>query len=517
LPRTSWIPFPRIDVEARPRAPATSFDNNSSRERPAKIRLTSDSLIEGDMEGIRAIARIAPGDNTRGTGFLVADRLILTAFHVVADRAKSQARRAPVWRPEPLVVRFGSTEHPDTQWQPASAKIHDRFFSIERDWAVIEIEPPAGLAPVTPFTLAAYGGGPAAFETFGFPTIKQDIGGVYHGKVLAWTADTGEIDADNLGDENAGGISGAPVVVGNVVVGIILRSLASARTGQAITRSLYAIPIEHAMGHLRGLVEWDAGKPIEFQDAVEATLPDDAARLRKAATALRFAGTERPRIARRLLASGLEPAFGALHACSVKGEPAGVVLDRVAAMSMHAEAAGMLRGAAFDQPAAPPPVARIASEEAQIHRWYLLRAFHDEPRFTANRVVVLRRPASEAELAEGTAVDRLLGKIRAQLDKARVLPKQRDELLAPTRIANRGWWLIVVGENRPDVIAELRDRLPNAQILVGLTTAEAFPPPFEALAVPVTPEMSRDEQQELLSVFADVGTTLGVPFDVGGD
>ena len=48
------------------------------------------------MEGIRAIARIAPGDNTRGTGFLVADRLILTAFHVVADRAKSQARRAPV-------------------------------------------------------------------------------------------------------------------------------------------------------------------------------------------------------------------------------------------------------------------------------------------------------------------------------------------------------------------------------------------------------------------------------------
>jgi hypothetical protein len=477
------------------------------------------------MEWIRAVGRITVGDGSHGTGFLIArEGLVLTAFHVVADRKQSLDKLAPVWRPGPYDIVFGDPNTPATLWQAGAAKVYLDRYSIDDDWVMLEV----GAAPdgLVPLQLADYELPRAdkAFATFGFPTVKAQIGGVYHGSVLNWQAQLAELDAANLeadakGGEDAGGISGAPCVVDNRAVAIVIRSLANPR-GQAVARSLYAVPLARAADSLKGLVPWDDGKPVVFQKVVERKLPNDPLKLEAAAGALGMPGVrEKSPVARRMLATRLETARDALVECDLDAAAAGPILERVAAMRLNADAVAKVRTPLVRDGKPVAALAMLSGSETRIHKWYVQRAYADRPQpVSGDTIVVLRRPAAAAELASGTPLDAILAGARKALLRRKLDPGLVDDLLSPSRVDDiDGMWLVLLGENRPDVISEARDKLPNAQIVLGLGQAMPFPAPYQDLAAPVYPMMSDDEQRKLIRAWRNAAGRLGVPIEMEVD
>src|SRR5262245_1650100 len=107
------------------------------------------------MEWIRAVARITVGDGSHGTGFLIStEGLVLTAFHVVGDRTRSLGKPAPSWRPGPYEIVFGDPDNPATQWSAGAAKVYLDRYSVDDDWAMLEIDKPPG--DRAPLQLADY-------------------------------------------------------------------------------------------------------------------------------------------------------------------------------------------------------------------------------------------------------------------------------------------------------------------------------------------------------------------------
>src|SRR6185503_17411638 len=473
------------------------------------------------MEWIRAVGRITVADGSHGTGFLISpDGLVLTAFHVVGDRGKSLGKPAPVWRPGPYDIVFGDPNNPATLWKAGAARVYLDRFSIDDDWAILEVgKPPAGLVPLQ---LADYELPRAdnAFATYGFPTVKAQIGGVYHGTVLNWQAQLAELDAANLeadakGGEDAGGISGAPCVVDNRAVAIVIRSLANPR-GQAVARSLYAVPLARAADSLKGLVPWDDGKPVVFQKVVERKLPGDPLKLEAAAGVLGMPGVrEKAPVARRMLATRLETARDALVECDLEARAAGPILERVAAMRLNADAVAKVRTPLVRDGVPVAALAIVSGSESRIHKWYVQRAYADRRQpDSGDTIVVLRRPAVAAELASGTPLEAILAGARKALLRRKLAPELIDDLLSPTRVDDiDGIWLVLIGENRPDVLSEARDKLPNVQIVLGLGQAMPFPAPYEDLAAPVYPVLSDDEQRKLVRAWQNAAGQLGVPIE----
>lgn len=468
------------------------------------------------MEWLRAIARISPDDGSHGTGFLIsAGGLVMTAFHVVALADKSKAARAPVWRKQPWAIKFGNPLDPQSQWTTGDATVYLQRFSIDEDWVMLEIPPPP--PGVAPLQLADYDPSREAqpFKTFGFPTMKAQIGGDYHGTVRTWPRGPGraDLDAENLlaeaaGGERAGGISGAPVIVDGRAVAILVQSLTNAQ-GQAISPSLYAVPLARAADSLKGLVAWDDGKPVVFQDVVVRKLPSDPGKLEAAAGRL---GLPRVRdkapIARRMLAARIDVARDALVECDLTGKPAGMILERVAAMSLNDGAVKQLR--APTGPGGDRALAILSCAETQIHKWYVQRAYFDRsPREDGAMIIVLRRASADAEQASGTALQWILAQVRTRLRGLKLGDYLVDKLLSPDRVEGLlGLWIVLVGENRPEVVSQARDKLPNAHIILGLHQTESFPPPYENLAVAVSPVMSEQEQQELVLAWQNAAGQL---------
>jgi hypothetical protein len=107
------------------------------------------------MQWIRAVGRIALGDDSHGTCFLIsADGLVLTAFHVVAYRDQSLAKLAPVWRPGPIKIVLGDPNNAATLWDAGAATVYLDRYSIDDDWAMLEIARPP--AEIVPLALADY-------------------------------------------------------------------------------------------------------------------------------------------------------------------------------------------------------------------------------------------------------------------------------------------------------------------------------------------------------------------------
>jgi len=472
------------------------------------------------MEWIRAVARITMGDGSHGTGFLISEAgLVLTAFHVVAHRQESLEQPAPVWRTGPISMKFGNPNDPASQWSTGDAAVYLDRYSIADDWILLEIpRPDHGVAPLP---LAEYTEPRAdnAFATFGFPTLRAETGGIYHGTVLHWDATLSELDAENLeadakGGEDAGGISGAPCVVDNHAVGIIVRSLANPR-GLAVTRSLYAVPIARAAEGLRGLVPWDDGKPVVFQNVVVKKLPSDPMKLSAAAAVLGLpAVREKAPIARRLLATKLELARDAIAECDLDASGAGPILERVAAMRLHADAVAKVRAPGVKPGSDVAKLPLLASTDRQIHKWYVQRAFAERKLSDrGNEIVVVTREPADAELASGTPVDSIVARARKRLLRRKFAEDLVDEMLSSERIEGAELWLVLVGENRPNVIAEVRDRLPNAQIILGLAEPAPFPAPYEELASPVSPVMTPEEQRRLVRAWQRAAAKLEVPIE----
>ena len=117
-------------------------------------------------------ARTANGAPVSGSSFLVTDRHLLTAFHVVGDRVATQ-KGTPTFHNE-LAVSFahiGLTDLP--------ARIATDCFDASADWALIELDRPvANIRPIPLATVSSRAidqirrlGKSLNFETWGFPAV----------------------------------------------------------------------------------------------------------------------------------------------------------------------------------------------------------------------------------------------------------------------------------------------------------------------------------------------------------
>jgi formylglycine-generating enzyme required for sulfatase activity len=186
----------------------------------------------GRLRAIRAV-----GAQLTGTAFVVTDRHLLTAFHVVGDRAESGAKGIPILYP--------------TLWfEPAGVEsarfnvrvVADACDAID-DWALLEAEEP--ISEVTPLPLGAVSQREMQdrqtqrrkleFESWGFPTLARMSGSgiIIAGHVQDRDARYQNAWAYQLFSENAAaalgdplnGLSGAPCLIDGAAVGIIRSNL----------------------------------------------------------------------------------------------------------------------------------------------------------------------------------------------------------------------------------------------------------------------------------------------------
>lgn len=173
------------------------------------------------MKARAAIARIdvprAGAPPSRGTGALVAPRLVLTALHVVADREQDP----PAFFAGPIKLTFPGAA-------PVAARPVDGLWDTAADWALLECDEAPGV-PTIPLGELRADEEHARWETFGFPDIKPDgmaISGTVedpHGTYRQSPAI--QLYCQRLQDEKVFGFSGAPCVVDGALVGVIRASL----------------------------------------------------------------------------------------------------------------------------------------------------------------------------------------------------------------------------------------------------------------------------------------------------
>jgi hypothetical protein len=190
----------------------------------------------------KAIAKIevvadGPGSTvkSRGTGFLVGDGIVLTALHVVANR-----RTDP---PEPIPGKIRLT-FPDVQTE---ATMDPELRDAHQDWVLLNCRDKPRILPIP---MADWQSTGAGFETFGFPDANPRDGMVQSGRIKDHNADLDGAVAFQLFSEEAAagngapakGLSGAPVLIDNAVVGLLRFALMDQQR-QTVAGTLYACPM----------------------------------------------------------------------------------------------------------------------------------------------------------------------------------------------------------------------------------------------------------------------------------
>jgi len=193
-----------------------------------------------------AIARVSAkrsiGRKVSGTGFLVTDRHLLTAFHVVGDRIATHEFGQPQLYAD-LTVSLS-----DPRVAPLPGRVVDGCFDAVDDWALVELEMPVvGIHPIPLGSISGYEvdqarqeGRPIRFESWGFPSLaaNSESGIAIDGRIQddearyqdAWAY---QLYSDNvaasLGDP-LNGMSGAPCLVDGAAVGIIRSNLIASQS-----------------------------------------------------------------------------------------------------------------------------------------------------------------------------------------------------------------------------------------------------------------------------------------------
>jgi formylglycine-generating enzyme required for sulfatase activity len=202
-------------------------------------------------------------DGTRliGTAFVVADRYLLTAFHVVGDRPASAAAGKLVTYNSSLTFEVGG-DH----LKSVPVNITQNAYDPIDDWALLEADAP--IAGINPLPLGEIsqremdeqvGYGKLEFESWGFPIVGQLSGSgvAISGRIQDGNSRYQGGQAFQLFSENAAaalgdplsGLSGAPCLMDGAAVGIIRSNLVTSNNGahsdpkHIVGGILYACPI----------------------------------------------------------------------------------------------------------------------------------------------------------------------------------------------------------------------------------------------------------------------------------
>lgn len=187
-----------------------------------------------------AIARIEIRDGarvlSRGTGFLVTDRLVLTAFHVIGDRT----RNPPSLHEQQYGLYLCFPGH------ECAGRVVEGSWDTAADWALVESADPPKARPLPLAELNASG---AAWETYGFPDANPQDGMVCSGTVENAGGEIQGAVAMQLFSKQAAagngspvrGLSGAPVIIDGAAVGVLRYSLM--KEGLNVAGTLYSCPV----------------------------------------------------------------------------------------------------------------------------------------------------------------------------------------------------------------------------------------------------------------------------------
>lgn len=171
---------------------------------------------------------------SRGTGTLIAPRLVLSALHVVANR-----RPDP---PEPYPGEI-TLEFPGFT---TTGTLVPRAFDRTADWVLIEC---AEAPPMAPMSLASLHENKREWESFGFPDANARDGLLLSGTVMMCDGTLEGMRAHQLYCVQAAagsggrvkGMSGAPVVIAGRLVGVMRFALMEQDRTEMGT--LYACPV----------------------------------------------------------------------------------------------------------------------------------------------------------------------------------------------------------------------------------------------------------------------------------
>jgi hypothetical protein len=227
--------------------------------RHGKVRIVQPKIRQAIA---RVVASRRANEALAGTAFLVSDRHLLTAFHVVGDRFEIQPNGEPVLYAD-LSISFADGGPKDLVGSVAVG-----CFDPQSDWALIELKSAvAGMRPIPLGTIAEsemeglrQRGHQLNFESWGFPSIARISGSgiAIDGRVQDRNARYQDAAAYQLYSDNAAasvgdplsGLSGAPCMVDGAAVGIIRSNLIASRdtreTARITAGVLYACPLSTA-------------------------------------------------------------------------------------------------------------------------------------------------------------------------------------------------------------------------------------------------------------------------------
>ncbi|MHB0772305.1 SUMF1/EgtB/PvdO family nonheme iron enzyme [Bradyrhizobium sp. 1.29L] len=209
----------------------------------------------------RIVAIRGDGGEVYGTAFVVSDRFLMTAFHVVGDRAVS-------------IVKGTDVCFPALYFYPASAGVQKIPVKVVAgccdpldDWALLELEEPLpGVVPLPMGEITTYEletsrrpNNAIRFDSWGFPGLARMAGSgiAIDGRVQdqdaryqgAWAYQLYSDNAAAALGEPLSGLSGAPCLIDGAVVGIIRSNLVmenkitSSRSVHIAGGILYACPV----------------------------------------------------------------------------------------------------------------------------------------------------------------------------------------------------------------------------------------------------------------------------------
>jgi hypothetical protein len=416
-----------------------------------------------------AVARILVSAE-RGTGFLIAPNRVLTALHCIA-LPSSFGKQALELRPGTIELRFGDPKDPASVRDAKGALLTRRAtkltcHSVEHDVALLECDP---ILEIEPLEL-----GPPPFEytrwsTFGFPessgAVPDEDFEVY-GQVLDGTvpgfSGRAQLNTNQIvtGATNFAGISGAPIIVGGRVVGIIIQQLA--QDGRVVQNVLFGTALDAKLGEVA--LPWNRW-PIH-EEHVRAQLGDvKDVQLRLAAQPLKLSSDAdglQDRTAFRLLTSPLALVREALRKGLIDYLPNAPVLALLLCSARLPEDVVQAVAPALAANTAHGTV-HVGAGEACARSLAFRFAVATESPERARRVVVelgvLPGTADSGESAKAYFRHKLI-------DEVMDVPP-RDFEKTRTRWVRSGWDIYVIVEpgSPDDVEVSLRDVYPRVRVL----------------------------------------------------
>lgn len=205
--------------------------------------MSSSSYDARRLKRLKPACALVDTGRAYGTGFLIGEGRLLTCDHVMSDTDRA-------------ICRFG-----DERSKLFDFQVVARYPQV--DSVVLEALEPAALAGVTTMEIGPADCSLEDWWGWGFPALVDGQGVPVWGQI----ADEHCVDPDgrhaiqlfatNLVGSNAqlGGLSGAPVLFGDRVIGMIYRTVAGSGDGnQARFGLIYAIPVGPAHPAFEGIV-----------------------------------------------------------------------------------------------------------------------------------------------------------------------------------------------------------------------------------------------------------------------